>query len=78
MLKEQSCMFCSGEERLTTLGQFCLCTACRNQAWSHALAFAMRNTVRGSVYHAAFADLYARLTDETETKWEEEAYDATK
>ncbi len=71
----KTCMFCSGEDCLTTLGQFCLCTACRQQILEHALAFAMRNTVRGSVYHAAFAELYARLTEESE--WEKEAYDAS-
>ncbi|MBE7025380.1 MAG: hypothetical protein E7408_04930 [Ruminococcaceae bacterium] len=66
MSDRKTCILCDAEECLTTLGQLCLCTACRAQLLQDALAFAKRNTTRGTLYHAAFTYLWERFAEETE------------
>lgn len=66
MSDKKMCTFCDAEECLTTLGQFCLCRDCRLQILEDALAFAKRNTTRGTLYHAAFTYLWERFAYETE------------
>ncbi len=64
----KKCIFCNGENCLTTLGQYCLCAICRLEILQDAMEFAKRNTVRGTVYHAAFADILAQLTKKAENE----------
>jgi len=63
-----NCIFCNEENCLATLGQYCLCATCRLEILQDAMEFAKRNTVRGTVYHAAFADILTRLTEKAENE----------
>ncbi len=66
MPDNKKCTLCSGEDCLTTLGQYCLCASCRLSLLRQAVEFAKRNTVRNTVYHAAFTALGDLLADETQ------------
>lgn len=68
MPEKEKCVFCNAEENLSTLGEYCLCAPCQRRLILSALEFAKRNTIRGTVYHAAFAALCAQLLEKTETE----------
>ena len=66
MINAKTCILCNRGNSLTTLGQYCLCASCRLEVLREALEFAKTNTVRGTAYHAAFADILAEITEEAE------------
>ena len=66
MTKSENCALCKQKGSLTTLGQYRLCSSCTLSLVEAAIGFAKRNTVRGTVYHAAFEAVEDRFTKEPE------------
>lgn len=66
MVEKNVCTLCRAKDCLSTLGQFTLCASCRLLLMQAAIEFAKQNTVRGTAYHAAFAELSTHLTTEPE------------
>ncbi len=77
MTKIETCALCKEKDRLATLGQYMICSSCYLSLLEEAVHFAKRNTVRGTVYHAAFEAVENRLTKEPEN-FIKEARDASK
>ena len=76
MTKIETCALCKEQESLTTLGQYRICPSCYLFLVEEVIRFAKRNTVRGTVYHAAFEAVENRLTKEPE-KFIKEARDGS-
>lgn len=74
MIKNNKCVFCKVEDCLTTLGQYAVCPSCFISFMQAAMDFARRNTIRGSLYHAAFETACERIMEEPE-KFIKEARD---
>lgn len=66
MQDSSHCALCSAKDCLSTLGHYTLCASCRLMLFRAAMEFAEQNTVRGTVYHTAFAELRTRLEHEPE------------
>lgn len=77
MTKIGTCALCMEKDCLATLGQYTICFSCYLTLLEEAVRFAKRNTVRGTVYHAAFEAVENRLTKEPEN-FIKEARDASK
>lgn len=77
MTKIETCALCMERDSLITLGQYSICASCYLSLLEDAVRFAKRNTVRGTVYHAAFVAVEDRLTKEPEN-FIKEARDASK
>ena len=75
MIEQNRCAFCKVEDCLTTLGQYTVCPSCFISFLQAAMDFARRNTMRGSLYHAAFEAACERMEKEPE-KLIKEARDA--